>query len=110
VRIEGDLELARLVERALTDFEPDWELPFADVFGIHLGPQIARGAASTLAWGRRQLGELAASAAEFATEEVRVLAARGPLDEFNADVDRLRDDIERLAAHIDRLARRQADT
>jgi len=105
VRIEGDLELARLVERALADFDPDWELPFVDVFGSTLGPQLARGFASALAWGRRQSGELAASAAEFVTEEARVVTTRSELDAFNGDVDRLRDDIERLAARVERVAR-----
>lgn len=105
VRIEGDLELARLVERALADFDPDWELPFVDAFGSTVGPQLARGFAGALAWGRRQASELAASAAEFATEESRVVTARSELGEFNAEVDRLRDDVERLVARVDRLSR-----
>ncbi len=105
VRLEGDLDLARLVERALADFDPDWELPFVDVFGSTLGPQLARGLAGAFAWGRRQAREAAASAAEFATEESRMVAARSELDDFNTEVDRLRDDVERLAARVDRIAR-----
>jgi ubiquinone biosynthesis protein UbiJ len=105
VRIEGDLELARVVERAVSEFDPDWEMPFVDTFGSTLGPQLARGIAGTVAWGRRQAAEFVASAAEFATEESQVVAARSEIDEFNGEVDRLRDDVERLAARLDRLTR-----
>lgn len=105
VRIDGDLELARVLETALRDFDPDWELPFVSVFGVTLGPQIARGLGGALGWARRQAGEFAASGAEFLTEEARVVATRSEIDEFVAAVDRLRDDVERLATRIDRIDR-----
>jgi ubiquinone biosynthesis protein UbiJ len=105
VRIDGDLELARLLESALRDFDPDWELPFVEVFGGTLGPQIARGFAGALAWARRQAGELAASGAEFLTEEAGVITPRSEIDAFVDAVDRLRDDVERLAARVGRIER-----
>ncbi len=105
VRIDGDLELARLLENALRDFDPDWEMPFVDVFGHTLGPQIARGLGGALAWARRQAGELAASGAEFLTEEARVITPRSEIDAFGEAVDRLRDDVERLAARVGRIER-----
>lgn len=105
VRIDGELELARLLEQALRDFDPDWEQPFVELFGAEAGPQLARGLASAIAWGRHQGREFAASAAEFASEEARLVAARAELESFNAEVDRLRDDVERLAARLDRLGR-----
>ena len=102
-RIEGDLELARVVERTLAGFDPDLELPFVSLFGTTLGPQMARGIAGVAGWARRQAREFAASGAEFVTEEARYAAARSEIDDFNADVDTLRDDVERLQARIDRL-------
>jgi ubiquinone biosynthesis protein UbiJ len=104
-RIEGDLELARVVERAISAFEPDLELPFVELFGGTLGPQLARGVAGVAGWARRQARELAASSAEFVTEEARLAAARAEIDDFNADVDMLRDDVERLEARVARLMR-----
>lgn len=104
-RIEGDLELARVLERALAGFDPDWSLPFIDLLGPTLGPQVGRGLASALAYARGQAGNLAGSAAEFATEEARLVAARAEIDDFNGAVDLLRDDVERLAARIARLDR-----
>lgn len=106
IRIEGDLELARTLERAIDAFDPDWELPFVDAFGTTAGPALARATASALRWTRAQAENLTASAAEFATEEARLVATRSEIDDFNADVDRLRDDVERLRARIERIARR----
>lgn len=105
VRIDGDLELARLLETTLRDCDPDWELPFVDVFGSTLGPQIARGLGTALAWARRQAGELAASGAEFLTEEAHLVTPRSEVDAFVEAVDRLRDDVERLAARVARIDR-----
>ena len=104
IRLSGDLDLARALEQALTGFDPDWSLPFEDVFGTTFGPPLARRLAAGLAWARRQAGEFAASSAEFATEESRLVTSRSEIDEFNEQVDRLREDVERLAARIGRLA------
>ncbi len=105
LRIDGELEMARVLEQALRDFDPDWEQPFADLLGTTLGPQFARGLGSALSWARGQAQAFAASSAEFAVEEARLVAARAELDEFNAEVDRLRDDVERLSARIERVGR-----
>lgn len=105
VRIDGELELARLLEQAVRDFDPDWEKPFVDLFGVTVGPQLARGLAGAAGWARSQARELAASGAEFVTEEARLVAARAELDGFHAEIDRLRDDVERLAVRIERLGR-----
>ncbi len=102
-RIEGDLDLARVLEKALAGFDPDWELPFVELFGITSGPQVARALAAVFGQGRRMADDVAASAAEFATEEARLVASRSEIEEFNADVDRLRDDVDRLAARLSRL-------
>lgn len=108
-RIEGDLDLARVLEKAFAGFDPDWELPFVDVFGVTLGPQIARGLAGVFRQTRRMADDLAASAAEFATEEAALVTASAEIDDFNAEVDRLRDDVDRLAARLSRIEREVGD-
>lgn len=103
MHLEGDADLARRLQRLAARFDPDWQQPFARVFGDVLGVQIANALAG--AWQQARLAgrSLAESAAEFVTEESRDVVARAELDAFHDDVDGLRDAIERLAARIARL-------
>ena len=105
LRIEGDAELARRLQKLARDFDPDWQLPFVRVFGEIAGVQIAK----TLAAGLRQAQvvavNLAETAAEYVTEESRDVVPRAELEAFHDDVDALRDDVERIAAKLARLRR-----
>lgn len=103
MRIEGDAELARRVQALARGFDPDWEKPFADVFGDVIGVQLAQGLAGALRQAAVTGGALARSAAEFVTEESRDVVARAELEAFYEDVDGLRDDVERLDARVRRL-------
>lgn len=103
MHISGDADLARRLQRLAEGFDPDWQQPFARVFGDVLGVQVA----NALATGLRQariIGEnVAQSAAEYVTEESQDVVARAELDAFHDDVDALRDDAARLAARVSRL-------
>jgi ubiquinone biosynthesis protein UbiJ len=103
MRIEGDAELARRLQRLAERFDPDWQQPFTAVFGDVLGVQIANGVAAALRQARTGGRKLAETAAEYLTEESRDVVPRAELDAFHDDVDTLRDDAERLAARIARL-------
>jgi ubiquinone biosynthesis protein UbiJ len=101
LRIEGDADLARRLQRLAERFDPDWHKPFAAVFGDVIGVQVA----NAFAAGLRQARVLAKNGAEV-TEESRDVVSRAELDAFHEDVDTLRDDAERLAARVQRLAAR----
>jgi len=103
LRVTGDAELARRLQRLAERFDPDWQQPFAAVFGDVLGLQIANAVAGALRQARVTARNLAESAAEFVTEESRDVVGRDELNAFHDDVDALRDDVERLAARIVRL-------
>lgn len=103
VRVSGDAELARRLQTLATRFDPDWQQPFAAVFGDVLGVQIANALRTALRQLQDAGGELARNAAEFVTEESRDVVPRAELDAFHDDVDTLRDDVERLAARVQRL-------
>lgn len=105
LRIEGDAELARRLQGLARDFDPDWQRPFADVFGDVIGVQVANAFAGALRQARAFAGSGAETLAEFVTEESRDLVPKAELDAFHDDVDVLRDDVERLAARIARLPR-----
>ncbi|ALN82783.1 ubiquinone biosynthesis accessory factor UbiJ [Lysobacter antibioticus] len=103
LRIEGDADLARRLQRLAERFDPDWQQPFTAVFGDVIGVQIANTLAGTLRHARDAAGALASNAAEYVTEESRDVVPRDELNAFHDDVDTLRDDVERAAARVARL-------
>jgi len=108
MRLEGDAELARRLQRLAERFDPDWQKPFADLFGDVLGVQIANAVAAALRQARDGGRKLAETAAEYVTEESRDVVPRAELEAFLDDVDTLREDTDRLAARIARLRQRVA--
>jgi len=106
LRIEGDAELAQQLQRLATRFDPDWQRPFAAVFGDVLGVQVANAVAAALRQARTLGAGFAGSAAEYVVEESRDVVGRDELNAFHDDVDAVRDDVERVAARIARLQAR----
>lgn len=103
MRIEGDADVARRLQRMAERFDPDWGRPFAAVFGDVLGTQIANGFAFALRRAGIAAKDVAKSAAEYVTEESRDVVGQAELEAFHDDVDKLRDAGERLAARVSRL-------
>jgi ubiquinone biosynthesis protein UbiJ len=103
VRINGDADLARTLQQLAKRFDPDWEKPFADVFGPVIGPQVARGLREALKAGAGFAKGLSRDAVDYLTEESRDLVGKAELAAFHDDVDTLRDRAERLAARLARL-------
>jgi len=105
LRVSGDAELARRLQRLAERFDPDWQQPFAAVFGDVLGVQIANTFAGALKQARHAGGNLARTTAEYLVEESRDVVGRNELGAFHDDVDALRDDVERLVARVSRIQR-----
>ncbi|TKS53148.1 SCP2 domain-containing protein [Luteimonas yindakuii] len=103
VRIEGDADLARQLQRLARGFDPDWQAPFVRLFGEVAGVQIAGLFAGALRQAEVVGRNLAESTAEFLTEESRDLVGRNELDAFLDDVDAVRDGVERMDARVRRL-------
>lgn len=103
LRVSGDADLARRLQRLAERFDPDWQQPFAAVFGDVLGVQIAKAVAGALKQAKTASRNLAETTAEFLTEESRDLVGRDELNAFHDDVDALRDDVERIAVRVARL-------
>lgn len=102
LHVSGDADLARRLQRLAENFDPDWQRPFAAVFGDVLGVQIANAAAAAFKQARIAAVSLAEDAAEFVTEESRDVVSKAELNAFHDDVDRLRDDVDRIVARIER--------
>ena len=103
MRVSGDADLARRLQRLAERFDPDWQQPFAAVFGDILGVQVANAVAAGLRHARDAGRELAEVTAEYLTEESRDVVPRAELEAFHDAVDTLRDDAARLAARVARL-------
>ncbi|MEO5566634.1 MAG: SCP2 sterol-binding domain-containing protein [Luteimonas sp.] len=103
LRVSGDAELARRLQRLAERFDPDWQQPLVAVFGDVIGVQVANTVAAGLRHARGAGIEFAHTAAEFVTEESRDVVGRAELDAFHDDVDTLRDDGSRLTARVARL-------
>lgn len=103
MRVSGDADLARRLQRLAERFDPDWQQPFVAMFGDVVGVQMANAVAAGLRHARDAGRDLAETAAEYVTEESRDVVPRAELDAFHDDVDTLRDDASRLAARISRL-------
>lgn len=103
LRVNGDAELARTLQKLAQGFDPDWDKPFAQALGPIIGPQVARVFREGLRGAGQLAGNLARDAAEYVTEESRDVVARGELEAFHDDVDALRDRAERLIARVARL-------
>lgn len=103
LRINGDAELARRLQKLAQRFDPDWEKPFAEAFGPLLGPQIASVLREGLKTGMTVAKKFSRDAADYLTEESRDLVGNAELSAFLDDVDELRDRVERLAARMERL-------
>jgi ubiquinone biosynthesis protein UbiJ len=106
LKIAGDAELARQLQRLAERYDPDWNLPFTDLFGDVLGVQIANGVRTALRAGRDGAVRLARHGAEFLTEESRDVVGRAELEAHLDDVDALRDRVERMAARMQQLQRK----
>ena len=109
MKIAGDADLARQLQKLAERFDPDWNLPFTDLFGDVLGVQVASAARAAFRTGRDGAMQLARHGVEFLTEESRDLVGRAELDAHLDDVDALRDRVERLAARMQHLQHKLAD-
>ena len=103
LRINGDAELARILQGLARGYDPDWDQPFVSALGPLLGPQVARTLREGLRAGGGVAKNLARDAADFLTEESRDAVGRAELSAFLDDVDALRDRAERLLARAARL-------
>ncbi len=108
IDISGDADLARRIQKLVAGLDPDWDRPFAQLFGEVAGHQIAKGLRGALGWGRATAKSMLLNSTEYLREESRDLVAPGELAEFTDGVDRIRDDVERLEARIERVARVRA--
>ena len=103
VRINGDAELARQLQALAKNFDPDWDKPFADAFGVIIGPQIAKTLREAFKQGTGFAKKFSQDGVDYLTEESRDVVSSAEQAAFNEDVDDLRDRAERVLARFKKL-------
>lgn len=104
--ITGDTQLAADFGNTLLTLDWDAEADLARFIGDRAAHQLVQIARSLITWQRNNLADSAAMLTEYAHEETPLLAKRKQLNEFIAEVDKLRDDSARLSKRIDLLTQR----
>ena len=107
VRIAGNANLARDVERLFSQLEPDWQTPVSDLFGDVLAYQMTTGIRQGIEALRRAAGDGAEMAAAYFRDEAGELVGRAELAGFSGAVDALSDAADRLQARLAALAEKQ---
>ncbi len=110
VKIHGDVELGRRMQRILGELDIDWEEHLSHLAGDVVAHQLGNLARGAMRWGRRAAENLQRDMVDYVQEERRDLPSKGELDEFLAAVDTLRSDLDRLTARIDRVQRQHNDS
>ena len=105
VEISGDAELARRLEKLVSQFAPDFEEAFTRTFGDVIGVPLAKAVREGLAHTRESASHLAQDGAAWLRDETQMAVAPGEIESFLDDVDNLRERTERLEARLARLER-----
>lgn len=103
VTLEGEVEVAQRLHRALQGLNLDWEALAADWLGEAPARALGRTARAGWAWLRHAGATLALDLAEYLRDERGELLGPGPVTRFAAEVDALRLDVERAAQRVQRL-------
>ena len=103
ISIEGDANLASQLQAIIAGLDLDWEEQLSRLTGDTVAHQTGRLVRGAAAYVRETSGTLGMNLEEFLKEETRFLPQRFEVDEWVADVDRLRDDAARLEARVQRL-------
>ncbi len=103
IEMAGDMELAQEISFLARNLDWDFEEDLSKAVGDIAAHRIANGARAMRSWSRDAALRLAQGAAEYWTEEAPLIASRVKVEDFVAEVSRLRDAIERLEKRIERL-------
>jgi len=104
VRIEGDADFANTISQLSQSLQWEPEHDLSRWIGDVAASRVVAGARGAFAGARSVQRKLAENVAEYFLEENPMLMRPQPVDDFAAEVARLRDDVERLGKRIDRLA------
>lgn len=105
VTVRGDAEAGQAFRKIIADFDLDWE----ELLARAIGDTPARIAGNALrrfgGWAEESFDLARENAADYLTEEKRVLVTDAALRRFARAVDQTRADVDRLAQRVQRIKR-----
>ncbi|MDM5176149.1 SCP2 sterol-binding domain-containing protein [Massilia sp. DJPM01] len=108
VKIEGDAEFANTISQLSKGLRWEAEHDLERLVGPIAATRLVGGARGVLDGVRALHGKVTENLAEFFLEEQPLLVRPSAVEEFGAEVSRLRDDVERTAKRIARLEQKLA--
>lgn len=106
IRIEGDLKLARAVQKTALALEIDWQRFLSRYLGHRLAGETLGLLGQGRQWMKESLRTLEGDLGDYLREETRWLLDRTEVSPFLSGVDTLRSDQDRLEKRIERLEKR----
>ena len=103
IEMTGDADFAAEIAFLAKNLKWDVEEDLSKVVGDAAAHRAVGTAKAAAGWGKDAAGRLAASAAEYFTEESPLIASRVKVEGFVDDVSLLRDAVERLEKRIENL-------
>lgn len=104
VKIDGDTQLARRLQRLFDKLDINLEAKLARYTGAEFAGRLSKLFRSSRDWTRHGLDTFRLNLAEFLQEETRELPAKPEAELLFRDIDDLRNAAERLEARLQRLA------
>ncbi|MCF8177393.1 MAG: hypothetical protein K9J74_02705 [Sulfuritalea sp.] len=102
-RIEGSAEFAEALGFVIRNLRWDAEEDLSKVVGDIAAHRIMTGTREFAGWQKQAAQNFAENLAEYFTEEQPLIARQADVEEFSAEIDRLRDDVARLEKRLQRL-------
>jgi ubiquinone biosynthesis protein UbiJ len=103
VQIEGDADFANTISQLSQSLRWEAEADLSPWIGDIAANRLVAGARTAFENARSTQRKLAENMAEYLLEENPMLVRPRDVDDFAAEVTRLRDDVERLSKRIDKL-------
>ncbi|QWF69606.1 SCP2 sterol-binding domain-containing protein [Methylomonas paludis] len=104
VRLDGDMQLARKLQRLFEKLDINLEAKLARYTGSHFARQVAGFVGGSRHWASASLTTLRLNLEEFLQEETRQLPAKPEAELLFQDIDACQSDYDRLNARIQRIS------
>ena len=103
VRMQGDAEAGQALQKILARFDFDWEELIAQKIGDTPARKVGNALRASFEWATNSVELSRQNAADYLTEERRLIVSKVAMERLAEEVNQLRADTDRLEARVERL-------